>query len=136
MLGKIGKLTVSVIGCVKINGHSLRHITYAAKPLCFASSCPRKILHIVIRCVKKMIPKELSVLLDGLEFEDNGGVMLKSVDSDDQTLLLSLCIRTGQEDEPDQPWTIRCRGVRKESICFEWPTPYWKKRSTRFYGRT
>ena len=85
---------------------------------------------------KKMIPKELSVLLDGLEVEDNGGVMLKSVDSDDQTLLLSLCIRTGQEDEPDQPWTIRCRGVRKESICFEWPTPYWKKRSTRFYGRT
>lgn len=93
-----------------------------------------------------MIPKELAKALDGLEFEYDGGVLLKSVDWSEETLLLAISIRTGQDDQPDQLWTVRCNGVRKESFCFEWADtlveeaehpllwPYIKDGGSLFFG--
>jgi hypothetical protein len=67
-----------------------------------------------------MLPEALSEVLERGEFENEGGIQLRSAEMTDESLLLRLVVDTGVEGDPAQLWSVRCESVRRERLVFEW----------------
>lgn len=66
-----------------------------------------------------MIPKQLLDTLTSLEFEEDGGIVIKSTEYNYEDLSITVAITTGKDEAP-QNWKITCLGMQIDQMSHGW----------------
>lgn len=67
-----------------------------------------------------MIPIEIIEFISTGEFEDDGGMLITSMDFIADEGKLEVSLNSGDEEVPNQLWEIQVNNIREEKICYEW----------------
>ncbi len=67
-----------------------------------------------------MIPKEIIEFIGTGQFEDDGGMLITSINFIADDCKLEVSLDSGDMEVPNQLWEIQVRNIREERICNEW----------------
>ncbi len=62
---------------------------------------------------------DIHAVMDTLEFENDGHIVLRHVSNDQNNIVLLINIKTGVDDAPDQRWQITCVDVRAHRLALQ-----------------
>ena len=66
------------------------------------------------------LPKELIDQFDKIEYQEDGGIVISSVQSLGNNLQVDFTLSFGSYDIPKQAWRIDIKEIKKEKIIIEW----------------
>lgn len=69
-----------------------------------------------------IIPPDLQTILDSLEFEENGGLVISSLNYENNKLKILFKLLYPDIDKPNQIWQLDVLGVEKERFIRNWTT--------------
>ena len=68
------------------------------------------------------LPKELKEILNQIEYVEDGGILINSVELVDDNLEVELILSFGAYDIPNQIWRLNTTEIKKEKIVINWAT--------------